>query len=197
MSITLTYYRLPAAERESVTRDQDTWRGFERRLLKAHHEAFQSAIADMDKGGGTRQEQFARLASLMKEKSNPRQFNVEKEWQTMAYLLTGKSEISSEHRAGEILHNIIYGGLDTAATTGYGAVRYFDGALVAESADALAKADRQCIRQRFDPERMAQLGIYAAPAEQERESVLGFIGKFTAFFQTAGAAKDDVIKFAS
>src|SRR5882724_2848702 len=170
MSITLAYYRLPAAERESLTRDQDTWRGFERRLLKVKHEVFKSAIADMDKGGGTKAEQFARLASLMKERSDPRQFNVEKEWQTMAYLLTGQSEISSEHRAGEPLHNIIYGGLDTVATTGYGAARYFDGALVAESADALAKADRQCIRERFNPERMTQLDIYAAPAEQERES---------------------------
>jgi hypothetical protein len=191
------YYRLPVAERESLTRDQDTWRGFERRLLKANHEAFKSAIADMDKGGGTKEEQFARLASLMKERSDPRQFNVEKGWHAVAYLLTGQSETGWEHRDGETLHNVIYGGLDTAVTNGYGAVRYFNGALVAESAGALAKADRQIISQRFDPARMVQLGIYAAPDEREREGVLRFIEKLAAFFQTADAAKEDVIKFAS
>ncbi len=197
MSVTIIYYHLPAVEREIVTREQDTWRQYERKLQKAHHEAFMSAIADMDNGGGTKQERFARLASLMKERSDPRQFNLEKDWNTLAYLLTGESKIGEEHRAGETLYNIIYGGLDTVVTTGYGPVRYFDSGLVAESADALVKADRQVISQRFDPTRMAQLGIYAAPEEREREAVFWVIEKLSAFFQTAATAKEDIIKFAS
>ena len=197
MSIAVTYYRMSAAERESVMRDQDTWRRFERRLMKAYHDAFQSAIADMDKDGGTRAEQFARLALLMKERSDPRQFNLEKDWHTTAYLLTGQSEIGDDHRSGETLHNVIYGGLDTGMTTGYGAVRYFDSTLVTESAEALAGADRQAIARRFDPAQMAQLEIYAAPDEREREGILKVIENLADFFKTAAAAKDDVIKFAS
>lgn len=115
----------------------------------------------------------------------------------MAYLFTGEPKIGSEHREGETLHNVIYGGLDTVATSGYGPVRYFDSALVAESADALTKADRQAINQRFDPARMAVLKIYAAPEERERGAVFKIIEQLTAFFQTAAAAKEDVIRFAS
>src|SRR5262249_13920610 len=110
---------------------------------------------------------------------------------------TGESQIGKHHRPGETLYNVIYGGLATKVTTGYGAVCYFDSALVAESADALEKADRRSISQRFDPAQMAQLGIYAAPDERERESVFGVIESLTAFFQTAATAKEDVIKFAS
>ena len=197
MSITVTYYRLPAAERENVTRDQNTWRQFERKLGKAHHAAFMSSIADMDKGGGTREEQFARLASLMKERSDPKQFNVEKDWQSLGYLLTGKAEIGKAHVPGETLYNVIYGGLDTGATSGYGPVQYFDDALVAESADALVKADGHEINLRFNPTRMAQLGIYAAPEERERQAILGVIERLALFFQTAVTNKENVIKFSS
>jgi hypothetical protein len=197
MSVTIIYYRLSTAERKSVTREQDTWRQYERKLQKAQHEAYMSAIGDMDKGGGTKQEQFARLASLMKERSDPRQFNLEKDWHTLAYLFTGEAKIGKEHRAGETLYNIIYGGLDTAVMTGYGPVRYFDSGLVADSVDALVKADRQVMSQRFDPAQMAQLGIYAAPEERERKAVLGVIEKLAAFFQTAATANEDIIKFAS
>jgi hypothetical protein len=197
MSITVTYYRLPAAQRENVTCDENSWQQFQRGIQKAHHQALLSAIADMDKGGGSKQERFARLASLRKERSDPRQFNMEKEWHTIAYLLTGEPEIGAEHRDGEPLHNIIYGGLDTGVTTGYGTVQYFDSALVTESADALEQADRQRIHERFDPARMAQLEIYAAPSESERDLVLRVIEELAAFFRAAAAGKEDVIRFAS
>lgn len=196
MSITVTYYRLPAVERESATCDQDTWRRFERKIQKAHHNAFMSAMTDMDKGGGTREERFARLDSLLKERADPRQFNLEKDWHTLAYLLTGESEIIEEHRPGQTLYNIIYGGLDTKLTTGYGTVRYFDSALVAESVDSLARVDRQVMSQRFDPARMAQLKIYAAPEEDEREAVFTVIENLTSFFQTAATQEEDIIRFA-
>jgi hypothetical protein len=197
MSITVIYYRLPAAERESVTREQEAWRQYQRKIQKAYHEAFMSSIADMGKGGGTKPEQFARLGLLMKERADPRQFNLEKDWHTLAYLFTGESEIGNEHRPGEPLYNIIYGGLVAPVQTGYGPVRYFDSALVAESADALAKADREAMNQRFDPAQMAELQIYAAPDEREREGVFGVIEKLAVFFQAAATAKEDVIKFAS
>jgi Domain of unknown function (DUF1877) len=98
MSVLVRYYRLPAAERESVTREQDTWRQFERKIQKAHHEAFMSAFADMKKGGGNEEERYARLCSLLQERADPRQFNLEKDWHTLAYLFTGESKIIEEHR---------------------------------------------------------------------------------------------------
>lgn len=197
MSVTIIYYRLPAGEREKVTCEQETWNQFERKLQKVQHEVFMSAIADMDKGGGTKQEQFARLTSLMAERSDPRRFNLEKDWHSVGYLLTGESEIGTEHRDGAPLYNIIYGGLDTVVTTGYGTVRYFDTGLLAELVDALLKVDRRVISQRFDPAKMAELQIYAAPEEREQTAVLRVIEKLTLFFQKAATAKEDIIKFAS
>ena len=140
MSIILSYYRLPVAERKSVTQDEALWGQFRKRLQKAQSEALHSTLEEMDKPGGSREERFARFGSLMEERRDPRHFNMEKDWHTIGYLLTGESEIREEHRNGAPLHNVIFGGVSTAMTTGYGAVRYYEGVLVADSAQALAKA---------------------------------------------------------
>ncbi|HSV13830.1 MAG TPA: DUF1877 family protein, partial [Tepidisphaeraceae bacterium] len=171
MSVTVTYYRLPAQERESVTRDQSAWEQFRRRIQSAHFQSFHSAAAGLDGFSGSREERYAKLAALLQEHRDPRRFDMEKDWHIVGYLLTGRAEMIEEHRPDDLLHSVIFGGHNVSVITGYGAVRYYDGQLVTQLADALRAADRKSVSRRFEPARMRELDIYAPTDEGEREAV--------------------------
>jgi hypothetical protein len=64
MSVTVTYYRLPAQVRESVTRDQSSWEEFRRRIQSAHFQSFHSAAAGLEGFSGSREERYAKLVAL-------------------------------------------------------------------------------------------------------------------------------------
>src|SRR5262249_38473120 len=143
MSILVDYYRLPPSEREKVTHDPGTWDQFKSQLLKAQSEALRCAIETLKVGGLSQEERLAKQNAGIKQSHDPRSFNLEKDWHIIAYLLTGDAKLKEEHLPDAPVHNVIFGGLKTSVTTGYGPVRYFDGKLVAESAAALAGADKK------------------------------------------------------
>src|SRR3954453_15273849 len=106
MSILANYYRLPPAEREKVMHDQAVWDEFRNRLLKAQFQAFQ-AIAKLNVDGLSRDERMAKINAAFKAGLDPRQFNMEKDWHVVAYLLTGESNLVEEHVANNPLHNVV------------------------------------------------------------------------------------------
>jgi hypothetical protein len=191
----MDYYRLPAAEREKVTHDQAAWDPFYRGIIKAQTKGLQDAMAKVNVDGLSKEERLAKIGAAIKQARDPRNFNLEKDWHIIAYLLTGDAKIKEEHVPDAPLHNVIFGGVKTSVTTGYGAVRYFDGKLVAETAGALVGADRKILAGRYNPEAMKKLDIYAPPEETEKNSILKVIEELTAFFQKAAATHEDVIKF--
>ena len=195
MSILLDYHRLPPTEREKVTKDQATWKKFSLHLLEARNEAMKNALDKLKLDGLSKEERFAKIDAALKQIRDPKHFNMEKDWHTIAYLLTGDAKINEEHVPGAPLHNVIFGGLKTSVESGYGPVRYFDGKLVAESATALASADRKVIAARYDPVAMKKVDIYAPPDEREKKGVLNVVEELTTFFQQAAAAHEDVIKY--
>jgi hypothetical protein len=195
MSILVDYYRLPPSEREKVTHDQPTWDPFKSSLIKARTRALQDAIAKVNVDGLSKEERLAKIGAAIKQSRDPKHFNLEKDWHIIAYLLNGDAKIKEEHVPDAPLHNVIFGGLKTVVTTGCGPVRYFDGKLVAETAGALAGADRKVIAGRYDSDAMKKLDIYAPPEENEKKAILSVIEELTAFFQSAAAAHEDVIKF--
>lgn len=197
MSINVTYYRLPAAERKNVTNSQPVWDLFRKSVWKAYQDSFKHAMAAMDEVSSSREEKFAKFGSVLREKRDPRQFDMQKDWHTMGYLITGQAEIVEKHMDNDPLHNVNFGGHQTAVTTGYGAVQYFDTPLVTQSVTALRGVDREAFSRRFDPARMEELEIYAAPDEGELDGYLKVLEDFTAFFEAAAAAKEDVIRFAT
>jgi|ERR1043165_4628763 hypothetical protein len=197
MSILLDYYRLSPSEREKVTHNQATWDRFKRQLLEAQSRAMRNAMAKVKVDGLSREERIAKIGAAIEQSHDPRHFNLEKDWHIVAYLLTGDAKIKEEHLPNAPSHNVIFGGLKTPVNTGYGPVRYFDGNLVAQSAAALVGADRKVIASRYDPAAMRKLDIYAPPEEGEKKAVLQVVEGLTAFFQSAAAAHDDVIKFVS
>lgn len=140
---------------------------------------------------------MAKINEAMKKCQDPAHFNLEKDWQIIAYLLTGDATIKEENLTNAPLHNVIFGGLKTSVNTGYGPVRYFDARQVSEIAAALAGADRKAIAARYDPDTMKKLDIYAPPEADEKQAILQVIENLTAFFQKAAAEHQDVIAFVS
>ena len=197
MSILANYYRLLPAEREKVMRNQSAWDEFRTRLREAELKALQDALAKVNVEGLSREERFAKINAAIEQSRDPRQFSMEKDWHIIAYLLTGDPKIKEEHLPNQPLHNVIFGGLKASVTTGYGPARYFDSKLVAESAAALVGADRKVIAERYNPEAMKKLEIYAPPEENEKKALLRVVEDFTAFFQKAAATHEDVITYVS
>lgn len=194
-SILVDYYRLPKTEREKVTQDQAKWDKFHTHLIKAHSEAVRDALDKLKLDGLSTEERLLKIAAAMEKVQNPAQFNLEKDWHVIAYLLTGDAKITEAHQPNAPLHNVIFGGLKASATTGYGPVRYFDTKLVAEIAAALANADQKILTARYDPAAMKKLDIYAPPEADEKKAILQSIEELTSFFQKAAAAHEEVIKF--
>ena len=195
MSILLDYHRLSPAERQKVTKDQATWDKFSLHLIEARNEAMKSALDKLKLDGLSKEERFAKINAALKEIRDPKHFNMEKDWHTIAYLLTGKAKIKEEHLPNAPLHNVIFGGLKTSVQSGYGPVCYFDSKLVTETVTALVGADRKVIAVRYDPAAMKKLDLYALPDEKEKKGVLNVVEELTAFFQQAVAGHEDVIKY--
>ena len=194
-SILVDYYRLPQARREKVTQDQATWDKFKTHLIKAQSEAMKQALDKLQLDGLSKEERWTKINAAIGKSRDPAHFNMEKDWHIIAYLLTGDAKLKEENLPNAPLHNVIFGGLKTSVTTGYGPVRYFDAKQVAEIAAALAGADRKAIAARYDPAEMKKLDIYAPPEATEKKAILQVIEELTAFFQKAAAAHEEVITF--
>jgi len=194
-SILVDYHRLPQAERKKVTRDQATWDKYQLDLIRAQSQATQDALGKLQLEGLSGEERFAKVDAAIRESRDPAHLNLEKDWHVIAYLLTGDANLKEEHLPNAPLHNVIFGGLKTSVKSGYGPVRYFDAKLVAETAAALAGADREVIADRYDPAVMKKLGVYAPPETDEKESILQVIEELTSFFQQASVSEEEVITF--
>jgi hypothetical protein len=197
MSILANYYRLPPSERQKVMHDQPVWDEFRTRLQTTQLKAMQDALATVNVDGLSREERFAKIGAAIKASRDPRQFSMEKDWHIIAYMLTGDAKIKEEHLPNNPLHNVIFGGLKTSVTTGYGPARFFDSKLVAESVAALVGADRKVIAERYDPVAMKKVDIYAPREANEKKAILNVVEEFTAFFQKAASAHEDVITYVS
>jgi hypothetical protein len=53
------------------------------------------------------------------------------------------------------------------------------------------------IAQRYNPAEMKKLNLYAPTGESERKGILNEVEEFTAFFQKATSAHEDVIAYLS
>jgi hypothetical protein len=197
MSITVTYYRLPAAERKRVTSNESDWEEFRSQIDRAYFDSFHKAMAGLEGFAGTTEERFAKMDALLQEGRDPHRFDLEKDWQIVGYLLTGRADIVEQHNNSDLLYSSIFGGHETTITTGYGPVRFYDSHLVAETAKTFKSIDDEILAKRFDPDRMRKLSIYAAPEKAERETIFNIVKSFTKFFETTAGTGEDIIKFVS
>jgi hypothetical protein len=194
MSIEATYQRLPPDKFKSVTENQESWESFRGVGFPG------ISIEEIIRNATNPNPAFsAKLLSAMEQRNNdPTRVELAKDWHVIYYLLTGSAEIAEEHRDGQDLHNLIFGGLKTAVQTGYGSVRYFDRQLVSQIASALRSVDHPTILGRFNQETFNRLGLYAAPDgdDQERDAIMAQIEQLKRLFEEAEMTGEFVLKYA-
>src|SRR6476660_1293101 len=117
MSILVNYYRLSPAERVKVMHDQKTWDEFYHHVEISRSKALREAIEKVNVDGLSPEQRYAKIGAAIKSVHDPKQFNMEKDWHVIAYLLTGETKIKEEHLPDKPLHNVIFGGLKSAVTT--------------------------------------------------------------------------------
>jgi|GEM_PF-1746140 len=189
MSIEATYHRLSPVEFRRATATQEAWqeyRGSGLPGISIEQILQNSANPDPEFGAKI-------LAAFEQRGNDSSRLDISKDWHVIYYLLTGSAKICEQHKKGEPLHNVIFGGLCTGVQTGYGPVRYFDHELISEISDALSSLDRATVESRFEPETFAKLKIYAEPDEDAREMIFDEIDRLRDFFIEANASGEIIL----
>ena len=117
--------------------------------------------------------------------------SLDKAWHGVHYLLCGKLEPGSD-----LASQAVMGGTEIGDDVGYGPARYFDAGRVAAIAAELSRPNLEAqMTARFDPDQMANLGIYPGqfvPGEDDTWLMDEF-RKLRQFYVDASAAKLAVV----
>jgi uncharacterized protein DUF1877 len=115
--------------------------------------------------------------------------SLEKAWHGVHYLLAGTSEPGPELRSQAVLGGVELGD-DPEGFSGYGPARYFRAARVRELSEELRRpeVDAEAVA-RFDPAKMAQLGIYPGwrAGDQDKQWLFDALQRLRDFYSSAAA----------
>ncbi len=111
--------------------------------------------------------------------------SLDKAWHGVHYLLCGK-----EQPGTDVASQAVMGGTDVGEDLGYGPARYFTTAQVAGIARELSRPNLEAeMAARWDPNKMATLGIYPAQFDSDDERwLMGAFRKLRQFYIDASAA---------
>lgn len=116
------------------------------------------------------------LEILDGEDSEVEEFELDKAWHAVHYLLTG-----SAWEGEAPLNFICHGGQEVGdIDTGYGPARALGADEVLDIANALEGIDAETLAQRFDPVEMEKLDIYPSIWQHEPDALAFCTGSFTA-----------------
>ena len=128
---------------------------------------------------------FLADSSLLEDKiyndaENAQLEDLDKTWEGILYVLTGENLASLTHPLGRVLFS---GQLvDADQDLGYGPAHYLTPAEVAELNESLASLTEVQVREKYDGEKMNELGIYPQIWDEE-ESFDYLYGNFTTLQQ--------------
>jgi Domain of unknown function (DUF1877) len=117
--------------------------------------------------------------------------SIDKAWHGVHYLLCGKVEPGSD-----LASQAVMGGTEVGDDLGYGPARYFDANKVAEIARELSRPNLEAeMLARFDPDKMASLGIYPGQfiASEDRQWLMDSFRTLRQFYVDASAANCAVV----
>jgi hypothetical protein len=124
-----------------------------------------------------------------------RYLDIQKSWDGVHFLLTGKSAMEEES-VPPPLGNVVNGGADTDWEASYGMVRYLTPQEVKEVAVALDQISVADLRQRYDPKAFQAENIYPGAEvwdETGIEHLLEVFRRVRSFFSEAAQAGDMVL----
>lgn len=95
---------------------------------------------------------------ILENDASPRLFDIDKSWDGIIYLLTGKNTSDNHHH----LAKIIFSGqlIDEHQNLGYGPAHYLTPTQVKEIHHKIASIDSAFLRKHFNAEAMKQAGVY-------------------------------------
>lgn len=116
--------------------------------------------------------------------------SLDKAWHGVHYLLCGKAEPGTD-----LASQAVMGGTEVGDDLGYGPARYFDVDEVAAMARELSRPNLEAeMMARWDPNKMAQLGIYPAGfTPDDQQWLMDAFRKLREFYVDASAAKQAVV----
>lgn len=141
------------------------------------------------------EEESARYQALMNNQPLPgsRNFDVDKSWQAIHFLLCGSIDESEPPLGNAVLGGEVLGDVDL----GYGPPRYLTSGEVKDVSQALAAIDIDEFMSRFDYETMIQEGALfsntSATEDEEREYVRSHYPPLQSYFREAADAGDAMI----
>ena len=191
-----SYYRFSREDRERVTRNQGTWDSFRSGIDRQHSSLTERAMAH-GREGGDDDDPFARMDDYIREHQDPCFFALGDSWHVIAFLLTGRSDIVERHCPDDLMYSIVFGGHSSAATTGYGPVRYFDAEFVADVSRLLSQIDRAGCEDRCDLEHMAGLKIYGCYEDDEPEPFIQLLDDFIRYVSRAALDGHELVRYST
>jgi hypothetical protein len=117
--------------------------------------------------------------------------SIDKAWHGVHYLLCGKIDSGSD-----LASQAVMGGTEIGDDLGYGAARYFDANKVAEIARELSRPNLEAeMAARFDPDKMASLGIYPGQfvSSEDKQWLMDAFRTLRQFYVDASAANCGVV----
>ncbi|AOM80024.1 YfbM family protein [Pedobacter steynii] len=118
-------------------------------------------------------EDYLKDSSLLEDRiysneEDPNSIDIDKAWDGIVYLLTGDSVASSEHP----LVQVLFSGqlIDEDQDLGYGPAHYLTPEQVDVLNNEIAGINIERLKQKFDPIRMTELGIYPEIWEEGDEA---------------------------
>jgi uncharacterized protein DUF1877 len=116
--------------------------------------------------------------------------SLDKAWHGVHYLLCGKAEPGTD-----LASQAVMGGTEVGEDLGYGPARYFDAGKVADIARELSRPNLEAeMMARWDPDQMAQLGIYPAGFEPDDDQwLMKAFRELRQFYVDASAANLAVV----
>jgi hypothetical protein len=109
-------------------------------------------------------------AELWRPKNSPKDFDVDKAWQGIHYLLTG-----SDWEGSGPLAFMLHGGAEIAEEMGYGNPHGFTSAEVKEIAKALEPISSEALFERASQEDFQKKSIYPEIWDEPKEDCIGYV----------------------
>ncbi|KQS90266.1 hypothetical protein ASG21_13695 [Chryseobacterium sp. Leaf394] len=120
------------------------------------------------------------------ESDNENLTDIDKAWEGIIFLLTGEGIASSEHRLTRILFSGQF--IDEEQDLGYGPAHFLRPDEVLELSEEISKITIEDLKQRFDPEKMSEEGIYPEIWDEEEDAFNYLAEEFIAVQKTFAEA---------
>jgi hypothetical protein len=171
MGMTASYQRISASDLEKFLEDPEFASSFTGLTADDPYEFFQAL------------------------ETSGKRLDIQKEWQSLHFLLTGEVADPGQSEAPLPLCNVVMGGTETECEATYGVVRYLDSSEVNEVAVALGRITDKTLATCFDPAKFEAADLYAGG--QWDDETFGYLldvfHQVAAFFKAAALAGDAML----